>query len=64
MGVLLCHCEMDDATQAKARAALRREIKRNPKFKTDDLDADCVIEQVWNALSGFDEVKPPDEANK
>ena len=56
--VFLAYGEMTDAHQRKARAVLRREIKDNPDALTSDLEADCIVEQVWNALVGLDNVKP------
>ncbi|HEX8836765.1 MAG TPA: hypothetical protein VF748_07510 [Candidatus Acidoferrum sp.] len=55
--VFLAHCEWPDALQRKARAALRRYLKQCPKFATNNLDADVVIEQVWNAIVGLDRVR-------
>lgn len=56
--VFLAHCEMDDAHTKKARAALRRALRENQNALTDDLEADCIVEQVWNSLTGLDKVKP------
>ena len=40
--------------QEKARYTLRKEIKNNPDFGQNDLQADVIIEQVWNILTGLD----------
>jgi hypothetical protein len=48
------HCEMSKRLQQHARATLRRMIKENPDWATDALDADVIVEQVWNALTGLD----------
>lgn len=53
MSVLRCHSEMDERVQDRARRVLRRELRHNKNVLTDDGAADCVIEQVWNALVGF-----------
>ncbi len=57
-----CHCEWSLKMQRAARSALRREAKGNPKFLKDNLDADVLIEQVWNAIveaSGHDKRATP-----
>lgn len=53
------HCEMSKSKKARARRALRREIKASPDFNKDDLEADVIIEQVWNALAGHSRLKHP-----
>jgi hypothetical protein len=47
------HCEWSIATQRRARAELRRQIKLCPDFATDTRDADVILEQVWNAITGL-----------
>jgi hypothetical protein len=56
------YCEMPYGLQEKARDALRRELELCPDWRTDNLAADAVIEQVWNALVGHD--SPPEPVTK
>lgn len=51
------HSEMPERVRSKARRVLRRKIAENPDYKTSRLDAEVVIEQVWNALVGNDKIK-------
>lgn len=46
------HCDLPYRIQARARKALRKGIKNHPEWKNNKLDANCIIEQVWNALVG------------
>jgi hypothetical protein len=48
------YSEMPNRLRAKARAALRREIGMD----IENGNADAVIEQVWNALVGHDQIEP------
>lgn len=46
------HCDMSKNRQRNARVALRNAIRANPNYHTNALQADCVIEEIWNALVG------------
>jgi hypothetical protein len=48
------HCEMSKKLQAHARGVLRKNLRECPNYATDAMDADVIIEQVWNALTGLD----------
>jgi hypothetical protein len=54
------HCEMSQRLQSKARRVLREKIAECPKFRTDKIDANVIVEQVWNALVGHDRIRPGD----
>lgn len=57
------YCEMPNRLQEKARAALRRELECAPDWRTNNLTADAIIEQVWNALVGHDAIEPSNTIN-
>lgn len=48
------YAEMPNKIKAKAREALAAQLG----LKLDRMNADAVIEQVWNALVGHDQEKP------
>jgi hypothetical protein len=48
------YTEMPEDVCRRAREILRKEINESSRWKIDDLHADCIIEQVWNALVGHD----------
>lgn len=48
------HCEMPQRLQSKARRVLRERAKDCPQFMSRKLDADVIVEQVWNTLVGHD----------
>lgn len=51
------YCEMSDKLCAKARRALRRELRTSDRIFKDNGEADAVIEQVWNALVGHNKIQ-------
>lgn len=53
------HSELPENVCARARRALRREMKTTDNL-ADDTQADAIVEQVWNALVGHDKIKPKD----
>ena len=53
------HSEMPERIRSKARRVLRKQIAQNPDYKTSRLDAEVIIEQVWNVLIGNDKIKFP-----
>lgn len=48
MTCLPAYCEMPEKKRRRARKVLEREIG----MPIGDTDADALIEQVWNALTG------------
>ena len=57
-----CHCEWSRKMQRAARVALRAEAKANPAFLKNNMYADVILEQVWNAIveaSGHDKRATP-----
>lgn len=48
------HCEFSKRRQMRARRVLRQQIKLCPDFASNNLDADVIVEQVWNACAGLD----------
>lgn len=53
------HHEFPERVKSRARSALRRQIEECPEFRSRRIDAEVIIEQVWNALVGNDKIKPP-----
>lgn len=51
------HCEFSDKVQRHARTVLRRALKDCAGWDTDNLDADVIVEQVWNAMTGLDKAE-------
>ena len=51
------HCEMPQRLQSKARRVLREKVRECPDFMSSKIDADVIVEQVWNALVGHDRIR-------
>jgi hypothetical protein len=51
------HCEMPQRLQSKARRVLREKARECPEFMSSKIDANVIVEQVWNALVGHDRIR-------